>query len=264
MTQDTQAPQAPDEDIRHEILDIEKFPNYVVRDKRSILQLIRNLENKRALLSVYVNPSVSFVSAVLAVTPGEDELILDASPDQALKERSLGADRLTCVTRLEGIRVQFTVAHPGAFPYDGMEALKCTMPEAVLRLQRRECYRLPVPVSHPVLCRISRPQPDGTVKTQEFRALDISNGGLALVASPGEIEVSAGMLLEQCVLALPEFEPAPVKLKVRNQFHVETRAGVRNLRFGCEFVDLPSKLAANIQRYIFKVERDRRALQTSG
>ena len=251
-------------DTRGEILDLEKFPNYLVRDARSIRQLLTQLAEKHCLLSVHLPGGNSFVSTVLALTAREDGLILDRSPDEHINQRATVAERLTCVTRLDGIRIQFEVEGANTFPYDGFEALATPLPDAVLRLQRRECFRLSVPINQPVYCQITLTDNDGQKKTHKLRVLDISAGGVALVCPPDENVIAPGMSLDECVLLMPELDAAPVRLKVRNQFTTEGRNGIRMTRTGCEFVDLSGKVATNIQRYIFKVERDRRQLQAGG
>lgn len=253
-----------DFDSRSEILDFEKFPNYLVRNNRSIVQYLTALADKRCLLSVFLPGGISFVSAVLSVADDGSWLILDRSPDEALNDRAEQAEMLTCITRLDGIRIQFALDGVDRFPFDGFEALRAAMPEVLLRLQRRECYRLSVPIINPVTCRITVTTPAGEQKTTELRVLDISAGGLALVVDPEQFELHAGASFDNCQLVLPDVEPAAVKLKLRNQFKLETRSGAINIRAGCEFIDLPAKVATNVQRYIFKVERDRRTLQPGG
>lgn len=253
-----------DYDSRNEILDLEKFPNYLVRNRRSVVQYVTSLAEKRCLLSVFLPGGTSFVSAVLSVADDGTWLILDRSPDELVNDRASRAEVLTCVTRLDGIRIQFDLAGVDRFPYDGFEALQATMPQVLLRLQRRECYRLSVPISNPVTCRITVNTPTGEQKTTSLRVLDISAGGLALVVEPDTLELHAGATFENCQLVLPEVEPTAIKLKLRNQYKLETRSGTTQIRAGCEFIDPPTKVATSVQRYIFKVERDRRTLQTSG
>ncbi len=251
-------------DTRNEVLDLEKFPNYLVRDKRAIAQYMNALIEKRSLLSIHLSPSTAFVSAVLDFTTDGGWIILDRSPDEALNDRVTQLEEVQCVTRLDGIRIQFPLSNLHRLPYDGFQALAAPLPTVVLRLQRRECYRLSVPVSNPATCRISVPAEGGARKTVTVRVLDISSGGVALIFAPDEFHAEPAATIEDCQLVLPEFEPSAIRLKVRNQFEIETRSGAKNIRLGCEFIDLPPKVATNIQRYIFKVERDRRALQTSG
>ena len=48
-------------------------------------------------------------------------------------------------------------------------------PDSLLRLQRREFYRLQTPLSHSVSCTIALPQADGSRRNTDLRILDISD-----------------------------------------------------------------------------------------
>ena len=50
-----------------------------------------------------------------------------------------------------------------------------------------------------------------------------------------------------------------VTLTVRNQFDVTTRSGSRYVRVGCEFANMSAAKLTVVQRYITRVERERKA-----
>lgn len=254
---------APDA-ARTSLLNPESFPSYQIRNRREIVHLMNSLMDKRALLTAYVDGGpFSFVTAVLAVTKDGESIILDASPDETLNERATAADALVCAARLDGVRVQFSVGTPERFAHDGYSALLCPLPELAIRLQRREFYRLQVPISNPVTCAITVRASDTDEKTVEVRAVDISAGGIGIAVPVGELDIKVGMELGECVLMIPDSGSIKVALRVRNQFLTTNRSGLEVLRLGCEFVDLPNKVVTQIQRYIFKVERERKALEAS-
>jgi c-di-GMP-binding flagellar brake protein YcgR len=49
---------------------------------------------------------------------------------------------------------------------------------------------------------------------------------------------------------------------VRSVFEMTTRSGSKSQRAGCEFVKLPGPMLTLIQRYIIKVERERKARES--
>lgn len=257
MSESTYTPQA-------ELLDPDMFPSYLVRDPRSIVQILRQMADKRALFSVIIrSPQQSFVSTILEVDADAQAALLDVSPDTSLTQRVLDAPSITCLTRLDGIRIQFDLQLATKTTFEGAPALRFALPDQILRLQRRESYRLPVPINNPSICRISFPLPEGQTQTEELRVLDLSNDGLALLLTKDlaqQLGFHANQVLDKCELLLPEFPPMPVVLRIRNQFDIQTANGVRNQRLGCAFVDLANKASTNIQRYIFKIERERRAM----
>jgi hypothetical protein len=60
-------------------------------------------------------------------------------------------------------------------------------------------------------------------------------------------------------MTLPDEGLLVANLCVRNKFDVTTRSGSRYIRVGCEFVSLPGARMSMVQRYITRVERERKA-----
>lgn len=58
---------------------------------------------------------------------------------------------------------------------------------------------------------------------------------------------------------MPEGEPLSVRLPVRDLFDIKQPNGARTRRAGCQFVDLSNSVMARLQRYLFKLERERHA-----
>lgn len=223
-----------------------------------------SLAEKRILLTAYLDGGpFLFMTAVLGVTV-DDAIILDASADEKMNERATQAETLTCTGRFGGVRIQFSVSDAVRFPHDGLEAMRCPLPQSVLRLQRREFYRLPVPFSNPVICTINLNTEDGGQKAVTVRVVDISNDGIGLIAPAEELVFEPGQVFEHCTLSIPESGATDVVLKMRNVFRISNPFGGESVRAGCQFVDLPNRVVTKIQRYIFKVERERRALETNG
>jgi c-di-GMP-binding flagellar brake protein YcgR len=50
-----------------------------------------------------------------------------------------------------------------------------------------------------------------------------------------------------------------VKLRICSVMETRGRAGANMHRAGCEFVNLPGPMLTQIQRYIIKIERERKA-----
>lgn len=246
---------------RQELLDPDAFPEYLIHSPREIAKLLQTLMARRALLNAHVDGrGTLFVTAVLEVSEDARTLLLDASPDDAMNDRVAAAHHVVCTTRLDGIRIQFSVPTPERVMHDGHVALRAALPDRMLRLQRRESYRLAVPTSDPVTCTIPVPGGDPVERSVTLRVLDISNGGVALLLVPSDgITLQPGMRFENCTLAIPEGGTANVTLRVRNVFNANVPDQPKRMRVGCEFVDIPARFATQIQRYIFKVERERRS-----
>ncbi|KON80238.1 flagellar brake protein [Azoarcus sp. PA01] len=240
-------------------LDPEAFSRFAVRDPREIVQLLGALTEKHALITGHLDERTSFITVMLASDGGSAAVVLDAAPEAAINQRLAAGAELVCMTRLDNVRVQFSLSAIEAVRHDGRGALRANLPTSLLRLQRREFFRLAAPRSAPPVCTITQVQPDGRSHVVSVRILDISGGGLAVLVPPQALHFEPGMDFDHCALVLPEGEPLPVRLTVRNLFDIKQPNGTRARRAGCQFVGLSNSVMARLQRYLFKLERERHA-----
>lgn len=247
---------------RDELLDPDALPRFQIRNKKEIRHLLRTIADKRFMLTAYIDGGpLTFVTAVLDLTADGEGVILDSSRDEKIMERVERAENLVCSGRLDGVRVQFTADSPESFPHDGFEALRCDLPEMMLRVQRRETFRLPVPMSSPLTCRLALTGDDNQPIPLDTRVLDISSEGIGLLLTAEDAPLEPGQIIES-ELTVPDLGVTRITLRVRNMFRVENRGGGINLRVGFQLLDPSPRLVSAIQRYIFKVERERRMLET--
>lgn len=75
------------------------------------------------------------------------------------------------------MKVQFVSHRIESAAYDRKPAFLVPLPERVLRLQRREYYRLTTPIVNPLKCMV--PLEEG--RTREFPIVDISAGGIGMI-----------------------------------------------------------------------------------
>jgi c-di-GMP-binding flagellar brake protein YcgR len=117
-------------------------------------------------------------------------------------------------------------------------------------------------MANPIRCQVIVDLPDGGKSTVITQLSDISGGGMALTFPPNSVNVTPDMEFSSCRLELPEVGVIVGNLKVRNVFEITLRSGIRVLRAGCQFVRLPGPMLTLVQRYIIKVERERKARES--
>jgi len=128
------------------------------------------------------------------------------------------------------------------------------MPRELLRLQRREYYRLVTSVVNPVKCMINSDK--GMMETL---VVDISIGGVGILAYQDSGELAAGETYHGCRITLPGSGEFALSLAVCTTFEITLKNGRHTHRAGCQFIDLPASVETEIQRYIIRVDRERRA-----
>lgn len=235
------------------------YTQYLIRNATEILFVLRSLRDSSDRITIHFNEGKDFLlSSVVAVD--ERGITLDFGGNPAANRRALEAERLFCVTRHDRIRIQFLLRGARQIDFGGSPAFHAELPDAVLRLQRREYYRLTTPVANPLRCRVPIPPPDGgDPRIVEANVLDISGGGIAVMVPPEGFALQAGMRFPNCRVDLPEIGTIVATLEIRSLFDVTLRSGAQVTRAGCQFVDLPGPMLTQVQRYIIKIDRERKA-----
>lgn len=244
--------------LRFELLKSDDYAHYIQRDQREVRFILRNLIERRAMVSVYFGPTGDFLlTTVLGLSNDENSLYLDWGADEAVNARVAGSDELTCMTQLDRVKIQFNLQHAKPSSLAGAKAFVAPVPDAVLRLQRREYYRLATSSTHGVICSVVV-HGDGSEEMRvDATVLDISGGGLAVMVPPEGTPFEPDREFHHCRINLPEVGTIETKMRVRSVFRISAANGKPMLRAGCQFVRLPDSQVSMIQRYILRVERER-------
>jgi c-di-GMP-binding flagellar brake protein YcgR len=236
---------------------------YQVHAPLEIAGIFRRLIAQRANVTAHgTDPGSFFVTAVLALDDEDDSLVCDYGVDAALTDRLLRGEKLTFLTQLDHVRIQFTVTEAETIEYEGGPAFRVPVPDVVTRLQRREFYRLRIPRGRPLYCEVKLPgllDAKGNEKRVALPVFDISCGGLCLAGWPDDFTPKPGLDLPGCSMDLPDLGRLAVDLRIVT-VQGRTGQGPNAGRFGCKFVR-PSGATTNlVQRYINRIEREQRAL----
>jgi c-di-GMP-binding flagellar brake protein YcgR len=239
--------------------EIEKWHDYEVASRREIVALLRQIAEKNQLVRLLIKgESDVCMTSILHVDPDSDTVILDRSINREQNDRIVAASKVMCETSLDKIRILFRLENLGATSFEGSGALRAAIPETLIRLQRREYYRMPTPVTNPVRVTIPLPAELGG-GTAVFPLADISCGGVAILDNKQQLSTTVGDNYPNCRIELPEIGPVTTTLQIRNSQDVELLNNKTNRRIGCQFVDISRGSMAGVQRYITKLERERNA-----
>lgn len=239
-------------------LDLENWHDYEVDARREIVALLRQIGDSKQLVRMLVRgESDVCVTAILKVDPDGAGVILDRSIDPAQNQRILAAGRVFFETSLDKIRIVFAADGVQATEFEGAPALLVAVPASMIRLQRREFYRMTTPVSNPV--RVLIPMEDAPGGSHSFPLGDISCGGIAILDNALVLGNTIGQTYPDCRIELPEGGPVTINLQIRNSLDLTMLNSKRNRRLGCAFVNLTGAGMAHVQRYITRLERERNA-----
>ncbi|MDP2808808.1 MAG: flagellar brake protein [Rhodocyclaceae bacterium] len=262
MTETQQIPGRQEPGQRPDALvEPDAFSQYLLHAQSEIVFVLRSLLAGSARVTVYFNEGRDFLlTALIAID--DEGIVLDYGSSAEMNRRALAADKLFCITTHDKVRVQFQIHGVRLIEYEDRPAFRAKLPDTLLRLQRREYYRLITPLARPLKCRIPAPNGDAGQEPVDVSIVDISGGGLGIIAPPDGIPFEPEMDFPGCRIELPEVGVLTATLRVRNIFEVTLRNGSRVKRSGCQFINLPGPMLTLVQRYIIKVERERKARES--
>jgi c-di-GMP-binding flagellar brake protein YcgR len=235
------------------------YAQYMLKSKGEMFSVFKGLVDHVAQISMIFNEGHDMVLTSL-ISYGDKGLVLDYGASPEMNRKAVDASKLFCVTQLDKVKVQFILTGVNKIEHSGRPAFSASLPESVLRLQRREYYRLPTPIVRPLQCVFPYKLPDGGLVQLKVNVADISGGGIGLIGIPDKTPMEVDMEFNGVKLDLPEIGLATFNLVVRNAFEVDVRGGsAKAKRAGYEFVKIPGNVLTLIQRYIIKMERERKA-----
>ena len=197
------------------------------------------------------------LTTLLDAEPSGNRLIFDCSGSADINQRFLQGGRHVFAGRPGGIHVQFATGPATEITYEGSKAFAVALPKFVVRMQRRDTFRIETPLGRPL--QFFGRLPDGRLLS--LPAHDISVSGLGTTSTEMPVGFSAGDRLENCHFALPE-DPHELffSATIRHVTPLVGRTGQQQWRIGLHFENMPAVEENRIQRYIAKVERERHEL----
>jgi c-di-GMP-binding flagellar brake protein YcgR len=238
--------------------ELENWHDFEVESRREIIALLRGIGEKNQLIRMLIQGEADVcVTSILDVDEAAQAVYLDCSIDQDQNRRVLASRQLSFETTLDKVRILFAAENVEATTYEGNPAFKIAIPATLIRLQRREFYRIATPVSNPV--RVLIPLPAELGGPTSFPLADISCGGISILDNKMILGNAVGKEYLDCRIDLPEVGAVATALQVRNSLDLTLLNNKSNRRLGCEFLNISRGALAAVQRYITKLERERNA-----
>lgn len=257
MSPDNDAPQPS----LFEIDQPEVFSPFFVNQNTEIMSYLRALQERQSIVTIYLDDGrYFFQSLILAVDAAKEHLLVDGANMLAIEQHVEAAKTVTLTANLDKVKIQARLpAHDLTVANNGT-ALSAPIPTSILRLQRREYFRLDTPQANALSCQLVATLRDGSSQVLTLPLLNISGNGVSLTAPPTYAEsFSLGTIFPDCRLLIPGEGAFLVNLCVREAQASDDQNGQPNLRIGCAFHALAPSPLAQIQRYITRQERERKA-----
>ena len=231
---------------------------YRIQSDVEIFYILRAMMRSNAMATCYFGHNDGFIlTSIIDVDAEQKEMVLDYGANEASNQQALKANKLKVGAFLDQVKIQFVCHGIEKIEYEGRNAFRTRIPESLLRIQKREYYRIDTPTINPLKCIV--PLPEGNIPdTAEVILQDISCGGMAVVDPDSRVYFERGAIYRNCVLDLPGVGTAKVNLRVQVVSEIPQRNGLKCQRAGVEFADTQEKMLSLVQRYITRLEIERK------
>lgn len=238
--------------LTFELLSDEEIDQFSIHSKREIQFILKGIAKQDSQVALYYGNRETFIlTTVLDVD--HNGFWLDASQNQKQNELIARSRLIYFVGVHQHVKVQFAADQIEIDEYDGLEAFFIPLPHSLLRIQRREHFRLSTPTVDPLKCSVplDPKQPD---HRRDYIILDISSGGIALACIENNLDLKEGKTYMDCRISLPG-GMINVSIQVKNIFPITKPTGDIIKRAGCKFIDLDGKVEIQLQRFITQLQR---------
>lgn len=247
---------------------MEKESDYLVRNAKLVFGHLTDLVKKKCIISAHFGEyNQSFLTTIIDLDQKANLLALDVAPTELLNKQLLSSSKVLFRTEYEGIKVSFRGKAIKKSESEGHPVFAMPIPDAIFWMQRRQFYRVKVPLSHTnSTCELDfnseNEAGETETRTVSFRLADISLSGFSFLNS--ETKLDANLLPDdgrkECALFLQDGGRAKVSFEIKGVTKVRATATTTQSRIGCKFIDVPPIFESNIQRYMQDIELQQKNL----
>jgi len=239
--------------LKIELFSTDEENDYLVSNPKEIVSILQTIAQRKSRVALYYNEGNSMVlTMILAVD--DNGVWVDASSNPLDNRHIERSKRIIFVSTHNQAKVQFVANDTLLGIYEDAPAFSLALPKKILRLQRRDYYRLVTPEPDALKC-IIHPAPEKAHIQHEITVMDISIGGVALICEESGVELKPGMVYEHCLILLPDVGTLEATIEVKNTFEITDRNGKVKRRAGCVFIKPDGKTTMLLQRYVAQMQQ---------
>ncbi|GAB1235082.1 flagellar brake protein [Ferrigenium sp. UT5] len=239
--------------LKIEVVTRDEENDFILHDPKEILAVLRDIAARRSRVALYYNEDNSMVLTLLLAVD-ETGLWVDAAASPIDNRHIERSRRIVFVSTHNQAKVQWVSTETTQGLFQNMPAFFLPLPRKLLRLQRRNYYRLLNSEPDALKCYIHA-HPHPARQRHEMTVLDLSIGGVALVCVANDVQLEVGKRYTDCEIDLPGIGSIHPVIEVRSLFEVTSRSGEVSRRAGCEFYQPDSDTVMKLQRYVAQMQQ---------
>lgn len=226
--------------------------NLLFRSRIEICRVLQLLVLERSKVSATIEGIHSFVTRILALDPDAGHFIVAYCPHKATNAMVLESPSVEFLASdHQDLYFTFEATGPEEVQFEEQPAIQFELPKTLLRHNRREHPRLPLPVEMSLRCVADA----ASVMPFESHVIDVSHDGLGcLIYDPGII-LDAGTFLKGSRIILPDGDAVVADLELRYITTTTLSDGSPAHRAGFRFMKKPGDLAKLVDMFIQDMDK---------
>lgn len=231
------------------------FSSFSIQNPKQIIShLALVLKNNSLIRARFGVNNESYLTTLIGINEKNNVVILDYGPKEYLNRQILNADKVTFETEYKGIKVSFTGSALKKITYEDDQAFIMPIPKVLFWMERREYYRVKMPLSRPSYCQV-------ILKDSEpvnIKLHGISLSGFSVLDDHKEIfnQMISGASFKQCKLILPDTHEEVISFDIRYSHIINPDKAQQLQKMGCMFTQLTHSAEDVIQRYMQRIQRE--------
>jgi len=234
----------------------QELEQYTLTNRREIVFYLNELINHHERVSVSFNEGRDvLLTLLLEADTDRDTLIFDVGGSETINQRLLQSKRNFFVANPGGVRNQFLCGPVRETTWRNRRAFATNLPQSYVRLQRREFFRLILPITRRPKCVFKGGRP---LKDWVMEVVDIGIGGVGLESPQSPLPFGQRDVLAKASIDLQSFGVLQADLEVCHVAQLTLGNKIIG-RLGCHFVRLSSGQEMMLQRFITQIQREEKA-----
>lgn len=228
-----------------------------VSSRMEMLFILQGIARQKSPVALYYGKGQSFILSML-LDVNEYGMWLDVGPSLPKNMQLLASREITFVGVHQHVKIQFTAQHIESTQFENREAFYMDLPDYLLRIQRREFFRIYIPASAQAKCIVPIPpdNQDDPPRKHEVPVFDISGGGIGLICDEDDGVLLPDRVFHDCRILLPDIGLLSASLEVRYSIDFTPPGYMDSKRVGCRFLHLDTQANILLQRLITQLQLD--------
>jgi flagellar brake protein len=220
----------------------------------TLKKLLNTIEEDEHELYVYLQSDhTQFVTEILNIDWASGLMWLGTPYEKSLSAHCNASTAYVMVSFPDGVKVQFAGMGILQSQYQGADALRIAIPKTIVRLQRRNYFRVMADEELNAQVKLEIPSVSSPISL-----IDISLAGCGLNLQSAPSQHQAGEVIKDVRLTLPDGDGSMlVELVVRNIKPLADHPEM--VQLGCEMKPLEKGAERRLQRFLLATERRQRA-----